>query len=49
MSNPAERRNYVAKHSRSKSGAGAHEAKVGEQASRQRQKRKWKRDVTREI
>ena len=37
-------RNYVAKNTQSMSGAGAHEDKNGKKASRNRQKREWKRD-----
>ena len=36
--------NYVAKNSVNKSGAGAHKAKKGEKASRERQKKQWKRE-----
>ena len=38
-------RNYVAKNAMSKSGAGAHEDKKGKNASRNRQKRDWKKEV----
>ena len=37
-------RNFVAKNARSKSGAGQHEDKVGKNASRNRQKRQWKKE-----
>jgi len=36
-------RNFVAKNAMSKSGAGAHEDKKGKKASRERQKRDWKK------
>jgi len=38
-------RNFVAKHARNKTGGGAHKPKKGEKASRERQKRQWKRDI----
>ena len=37
--------NFAAKHSVSKSGAGAHVPKKGEKAPRERQKRDWKKDA----
>ena len=37
--------NFAAKHSVNKSGAGAHVAKRGEKAPRERQKREWKKDI----
>lgn len=40
-----EQRNFVAKHSRNKSGAGVHEDKQGKRASRARQKREWKKET----
>lgn len=42
-------RNFVAKNSQAKTGAGAHEAKRGEKASRNRQKKNWKKDVKGEM
>jgi hypothetical protein len=37
--------NFAAKHSVSKTGAGAHVAKRGEKAPRNRQKRDWKKET----
>ena len=37
--------NFVAKHAQQKTGAGQHEDKTGKKASRQRQKRAWKREL----
>lgn len=37
-------RNFVAKHSHNMTGAGRHEDKNGKKASRNRQKKEWKRD-----
>ena len=42
-------RNFVAKHSRNKSGAGRHEDKTGKHAKRSRQKAQWKRDVQKHL
>ena len=36
--------NFVAKNAVNKSGAGAHKDKKGEKASRERQKKQWKRE-----
>ena len=41
--------NPVAKHSRSKTGAGAHENKTGENASRTRRNRQWKKQIRDEM
>jgi len=38
-------RNFVAKHSVHKTGAGVHEDKHGKKASRERQKKEWKNDI----
>jgi len=40
--------NLAAKHSVNKSGAGAHVAKKGEKAPRNRQKRDWKKEASRD-
>jgi DNA-binding protein len=42
-------RNFVAKNSQAKTGAGAHEAKRGEKASRNRQNKNWKKDAKGEM
>ena len=42
-------RNFVAKNSQSKSGAGAHTPKKGEKAPRNRQKSSWKKDAARDM
>ncbi len=42
-------RNFVAKNSQSKSGAGAHEAKRGEKASRSRRNANWKKEAARDM
>jgi len=39
--------NLAAKHSVNKTGAGAHEAKHGSKASRNRQNRNWKKEASR--
>lgn len=39
-------RNLVAKHSQNMSGAGRHESKKGKYASRHKQKRDWKREIS---
>lgn len=38
-------RNFAAKHSKHKSGAGLHRDKQGVHASRNRQKRKWQQEL----
>jgi len=37
-------RNFVAKHAQGKSGAGQHQDKQGQKASRNRQKKQWRKE-----
>ena len=42
---PQQLNNFVAKHAVNKTGAGAHVAKKGQKAPRNRQKTEWKKQV----